>query len=131
LSAALRVSSAGEIRSAQGYQNHQSPVESAGAARTCSHRALSPGSWTSRRGWRGGTVATRGPAARLELGCQGVNGRIWSVTSGTADARASHLQCLNVRSHITAAVNFLDWLAGNGVMLSSCTQPDLDRWAAS
>ena len=45
-------------------------------------------------------------------------------------ARASHLQCLNVRSHITAAVNFLDWLAGNGLTLSSCTQPDLDRWAA-
>ncbi len=45
-------------------------------------------------------------------------------------ARASHLQCLNVRSHITSAVNFLDWLAGGGLTPASCTQPDLDRWAA-
>jgi len=43
---------------------------------------------------------------------------------------ASHLQCLNVRSHVTAAVNFLDWLAGDGLTLASCTQPDLGRWAA-
>jgi hypothetical protein len=44
--------------------------------------------------------------------------------------RASHLQCLNVHSHITAAVNFLDWLAGGGLTLATCTQPDLDRWTA-
>jgi len=45
-------------------------------------------------------------------------------------ARASHLQCLNVRSHVTAAVNFLGWLAERDLSLASCTQPDLDRWAA-
>jgi hypothetical protein len=34
----------------------------------------------------------------------------------------------NVRSHITAAVNFLDWLSGTGLTLSTCAQPDLDQW---
>jgi hypothetical protein len=45
-------------------------------------------------------------------------------------ARASHLQCLNVRCHITAAVNLLDWLASNDLTLATCTQPDLDRWTS-
>jgi hypothetical protein len=27
-------------------------------------------------------------------------------------------------------VNFLDWLAGSGLTLATCTQPDLDRWMA-
>ncbi|MFC8453076.1 hypothetical protein [Kitasatospora sp. NPDC057223] len=43
---------------------------------------------------------------------------------------ATHLQMANVRSHITAAVNFLDWLAGSGLTLTTCTQPDLDQWKA-
>lgn len=40
------------------------------------------------------------------------------------------LQIANVRSHITAAVNFLDWLTGSGLTLATCTQPDLDHWKA-
>ncbi|MEC4019308.1 hypothetical protein [Streptomyces sp. H27-D2] len=43
---------------------------------------------------------------------------------------ATHLQMANVRSHITAAVNFLDWLSGSGLTLATCTQPDLDQWKA-
>ncbi|MEF9908144.1 site-specific integrase [Streptomyces sp. P9-A2] len=42
----------------------------------------------------------------------------------------THLQALNVRCHVTAAANFLDWLAGNGLTLSDCTQPDLERWTS-
>jgi hypothetical protein len=44
--------------------------------------------------------------------------------------QATHLQMANVRSHITAAVNFLDWLVGRGLILTTCTQPDLDQWKA-
>ena len=43
---------------------------------------------------------------------------------------ATYLQVVNVRCHVTAAASFLDWLAAEGLALSSCTQPDLDRWAS-
>jgi hypothetical protein len=43
---------------------------------------------------------------------------------------ATHLQMANVRSHITAAANFLDWLSSRGLTLTTCTQPDLDQWKA-
>jgi len=43
----------------------------------------------------------------------------------------TRLQDLNVRCHVTAAANFLDWLAGNGLTLNTCTQPHLDRWIAN
>ena len=43
---------------------------------------------------------------------------------------ATHLQVVNVRCHVTAAASFLDWLAAQGLALSSCAQPDLDRWAS-
>jgi hypothetical protein len=45
-------------------------------------------------------------------------------------AHATHLQALNIRCHLTAATNFLDWLAAENLTLASCTQPDLDRWAS-
>lgn len=46
------------------------------------------------------------------------------------DEHATHLQCLNVRCHISAATNFMDWLTSQNLTLASCTQPDLDRWIA-
>ena len=46
------------------------------------------------------------------------------------EQHVSHLQALNVRCHVTAAANFLDWLAAGEVTLASCTQADLDRWAS-
>ncbi len=48
--------------------------------------------------------------------------------SGTT--HATYLQVVNVRCHVTAAASFLDWLAAEGLPLSSCAQPDLDRWAS-
>jgi hypothetical protein len=45
-------------------------------------------------------------------------------------AHATHLQVLNVRCHVTAATGFLDWLTAQDLTLSSCAQPDLDRWAS-
>ncbi|MER5935559.1 hypothetical protein [Streptomyces sp. NPDC002054] len=44
--------------------------------------------------------------------------------------RRPHLQALNVRCHVTATANFLDWLAGNGLTLSDCTQADLEHWTS-
>ena len=32
----------------------------------------------------------------------------------------TRLQDLNVRCHVTAAANFLDWLAGQGLTLDAC-----------
>ncbi|MFD9360181.1 hypothetical protein [Streptomyces sp. NPDC060031] len=41
-------------------------------------------------------------------------------------APATRLQALNVRSHITAAVNFLGWLHDHGLTLATCRQGDLE-----
>jgi len=43
--------------------------------------------------------------------------------------RATHLQALNLRCHVTAAANFLAWLRRQGRTLATCTQADLERWA--
>ncbi|MFK0114019.1 site-specific integrase [Streptomyces sp. NPDC091217] len=42
----------------------------------------------------------------------------------------TRLQDLNVRCHVTAANNFLDWLGGEGLAIGTCTQTDLERWMA-
>ncbi|MFD3522298.1 hypothetical protein [Streptomyces sp. NPDC058653] len=44
--------------------------------------------------------------------------------------RTTRLQDLNVRCHVTAANNFLDWLGGEGLAIGTCTQTDLERWMA-
>lgn len=46
------------------------------------------------------------------------------------DDHTTRLQDLNVRSHVTAANNFLDWLSGEGLSLGTCAQTDLERWMA-
>jgi len=42
----------------------------------------------------------------------------------------THLQALNIRCHITAAINFLDWLASRNQTLTTCTQLDVEQWTA-
>ncbi|MFI6376447.1 site-specific integrase [Streptomyces sp. NPDC050546] len=44
------------------------------------------------------------------------------------DQHTSQLQDMNVRCHVSAADNFLTWLAGEGLTLGVCTQADLERW---
>ncbi|MFJ6943263.1 hypothetical protein ACISU4_01140 [Streptomyces wuyuanensis] len=44
---------------------------------------------------------------------------------------ATRLQATTVRTHVTAAVNFLDWLRDQHLTLATCTQADLDRWMTS
>jgi hypothetical protein len=44
---------------------------------------------------------------------------------------ATTRQVVNVRTHITAAIGFLDRLASENLTLATCTQPDLDRWAGA
>ncbi|MFB7501705.1 hypothetical protein ACFC09_44875 [Streptomyces sp. NPDC056161] len=46
------------------------------------------------------------------------------------DDHTTRLQDLNVRCHVTAANNFIDWLGGEGLTLGTCTQTDLERWMA-
>ncbi|MFD0526065.1 hypothetical protein ACFQ1I_00515 [Kitasatospora arboriphila] len=46
------------------------------------------------------------------------------------EQHTTQLQDLNVRCHVTAADNFLTWLAGERLTSGSCTQPDLERWMA-
>jgi hypothetical protein len=41
----------------------------------------------------------------------------------------TRLQDLNVRCHVTAAANFMDWIAAQGLTLATCAQGDLDRRA--
>lgn len=43
------------------------------------------------------------------------------------DDHTTRLQDLNVRCHVTAANNFLDWLADEELTLGICTQPDLEQ----
>jgi hypothetical protein len=47
------------------------------------------------------------------------------------EEHTTRLQDLNVRCHVTAAVNLLDWLADHDRSLTDCTQADLDTWAAA
>ncbi len=44
------------------------------------------------------------------------------------DQHTTQLQDMNVRCHVTAADNFLTWLAAEGLTLGTCTQADLERW---
>ncbi|MEU9198356.1 hypothetical protein [Streptomyces hundungensis] len=46
-------------------------------------------------------------------------------------APATRLQATTVRSHVTAAANFLDWLRTQHLTLATCTQADLERWMTS
>jgi hypothetical protein len=48
-----------------------------------------------------------------------------------ARSTLNRAQDLNVRCHVTAAVNFLDWLAAHDTTLASCTQPLVDQWMAN
>jgi hypothetical protein len=42
------------------------------------------------------------------------------------DQHTTQLQDVNVRCHVTAADNFLTWLAAEGLALGTCTQADLE-----
>ncbi|WP_405961960.1 hypothetical protein OG713_44310 [Streptomyces sp. NBC_00723] len=41
-------------------------------------------------------------------------------------APTTRLQAVNVRSHVTAAADFLNWLHAHGLTLATCTQADLE-----
>jgi hypothetical protein len=79
--------------------------------------------WTSR------TVASRGShEERAMLHRYAGWHHLRRLRASLGTGHTTHLQMANVRSHITAAVNFLDWLSGTGLTLSTCTQPDLEQW---
>jgi hypothetical protein len=81
--------------------------------------------------WITGTIATHpDPAERHLLHRYAIWHHLRRLRRRLGTAHASHLQALNVRCHTTAAVKFLDWLASRDLALATCTQPDLDQWAA-
>lgn len=81
--------------------------------------------------WITATIATRtDPAERQLLHRYAVWHHLRRLRRRLGTAHASRLQALNVRCHTTAAVNFLNWLANRNLALASCTQTDLDQWAA-
>ncbi|MFJ2008339.1 site-specific integrase [Streptomyces chartreusis] len=47
------------------------------------------------------------------------------------EGHTTHLQALNVRCHVTASANFLDWLASNGLTLGTCTQAAVEQWGSA
>jgi hypothetical protein len=80
--------------------------------------------------WVTATIGTReDPGQRRILHGYAVWHHLRKLRRRLAGAHATYLQALNVRCHVTAAVGFLDWLASEDLTLTSCAQPDLDRWA--
>ena len=67
------------------------------------------------------------PAERRVLHSYATWHHLRKLRNRLRDVPATRLQVTNVRTHVTAAANFLDWLAGQGLTLDSCRQGDLDR----
>ncbi|MFJ7078473.1 hypothetical protein [Streptomyces sp. NPDC098781] len=47
------------------------------------------------------------------------------------EGHTTQLQALNVRCHVTAAANCLDWQASNGLTLGTCTQAAVEQWGSA
>jgi hypothetical protein len=81
--------------------------------------------------WITATVQARhGLAERRILHGYAVWHHLRRLRRRLGEDHTSRLQDLNVRCHVTAADNFLTWLASHGLGLDACTQPDLERWMA-
>jgi len=82
--------------------------------------------------WITATVQARtDPAERRILHGYAVWHHLRRLRRRLGEEHTTRLQDLNVRCHVTAAANFLAWLADNGLSLNACTQADLDRWIAN
>ncbi|MEU9056954.1 site-specific integrase [Streptomyces sp. NPDC048384] len=66
------------------------------------------------------------PEHRRILHDYGIWHHLRRLRSRLRGAPATRLQTVNVRSHVTAAANFLDWLHEHGLTLATCTQADLE-----
>ena len=82
--------------------------------------------------WITATVQARtDPAQRRILHGYAVWHHLRRLRQRLGEEHTTRLQDLNVRCHVTAAANFLDWLAERGLTLDACTQADLDRWTSN
>jgi hypothetical protein len=82
--------------------------------------------------WVTTAVASRtNPAERQILRGYAIWHHLRRLRARLGTEHATHLQALNVRCHVTAAANFLDWLTAQNLTLATCTQPDLERWAVN
>lgn len=81
--------------------------------------------------WATETVTARAdPAERRILHGYAVWHHLRRLRARLNGSPTTHLQALNVRCHITAAADFLGWLAGHDLALQTCTQAEVDRWTA-
>ncbi|MBB5152538.1 hypothetical protein [Saccharopolyspora phatthalungensis] len=79
--------------------------------------------------WITTTVQNRtDPAERRILHNYAVWHHLRRLRQRLGENHTTRLQDLNVRCHVTAATNFLNWLGDNALTLDTCTQADLDRW---
>lgn len=77
--------------------------------------------------WISDTAGRRDdPAERRVLHSYATWHHLRKLRTRLRDAPATRLQVNNVRNHVTAAADFLDWLAARGLTLGSCRQGDLD-----
>ncbi|WP_199199044.1 hypothetical protein [Amycolatopsis sp. CA-128772] len=82
--------------------------------------------------WITTTVAARtDPAQRRVLHGYAVWHHLRRLRQRLGEEHTNRAQDLNVRCHVTAAVNFLDWLAAHDAALDSCTQPLVEQWMAN
>ena len=78
--------------------------------------------------WVGEAVSRReDPGERRVLHAYATWHHLRKLRQRLREAPTTRLQDLNIRCHVTAAANFLDWLAGQGLTLAACSQGDLDR----
>lgn len=86
---------------------------------------------TKLEGWTAATVAARTDhIGRRMLHGYATWHHLRRLRHRARATHVTHLQAVNVRCHITAAVNFLDWLTERNLTLATCTQAKLDSWIA-
>jgi len=82
--------------------------------------------------WISDVIAARtDPAERQVLRQYAVWHHLRRLRNRIGEAPVSQQQVLNLRTHLIAAITYMDHLAGLGLTLASCTQADLDRWIAA
>jgi hypothetical protein len=82
--------------------------------------------------WIGVTLAVRtDPGERHLLRGYAIWHHLRRLRRRLGTATVTYPQARNLRSHVTAAARFLDWLSTENLTLATCAQPDLDRWTTS
>ncbi len=82
--------------------------------------------------WIAATIQARSdPTERQILHSYGIWHHLRRLRQRLDGTHTTRLQALNVRCHLIAAIHLLDWLTTHGRALTTCTQTNLDDWAAA